>query len=291
MALTRGQEKRKKARTEGATQAAPKQTFLEMLESPTLDMSALAAAAKFATGRPRTVRRGGTTNSTKDTTTANKNTAPPTAAAMAGKISPGARYILPFRSPPDTTSGTSNMLPPIPSLHFPSIGGGGHFEVNFQIVGNPIGSGSFGTVYKCQSKLDERHYAVKEIKHSSGASKEARALATLSDYPASDAFPASHVVRYYSAWTEGGRLYIQTELCTSTLRSELDSRQPMSHKRRCKLLHSMLLCLTFIHERNICHLDIKPDNIFIKDDQYKLGVSIGSRQLAPTFILCRLFVC
>ena len=282
MALTRGQEKRKKARTEGATQAAPKQTFLEMLESPTLDMSALAAAAKFATGRPRTVRRGGTTNSTKDTTTANKNTAPSTAAAMAGKTSPAAdggfrlfRTAL-FRTAPDTTSGTSNMLPPIPS-HFPSIGGGGHFEVNFQIVGNPIGSGSFGTVYKCQSKLDERHYAVKEIKHSSGASKEARALATLSDYPASDAFPASHVVRYYSAWTEGGRLYIQTELCTSTLRSELDSRQPMSHKRRCKLLHSMLLCLTFIHERNICHLDIKPDNIFIKDDLYKLGVSIGSR--------------
>jgi hypothetical protein len=268
------QQKKEKARTEGATQATPNQTSLEDVESPTLTP----ALANFATG-PRTVRRGGTTNSTnstKDTTTANKNTAPPvfplfplhttspatdTAAATAAKPSPAADYVIPFVS--------TLATPPVTTCHF---------EANFVIVGNLIGSGSFGKVYKCQSTLDRRHYAVKEVKHTSSASKEARILAILSDYPASAAFLAFHVVRYYSAWAEGSRLFIQTELCTSTLRSKLDLRQPMPHKRRCELLHAMLLALTFIHKRNICHLDIKPENIFIKGDDYKLGVSIGSRQ-------------
>jgi serine/threonine protein kinase len=91
---------------------------------------------------------------------------------------------------------------------------------------------------------------------------------------------------------EEGRLHIQTELCTSTLQAELEvpsthqmiefeapalpQRKPMSHERRYKLLREILLALELIHKNNMCHLDIKPENIFIKTDQYKLGVSIDA---------------
>lgn len=41
--------------------------------------------------------------------------------------------------------------------------------------------------------------------------------------------------------------------------------------RRFKLLREILLALDLIHGNDMVHLDIKPENIFIKGDQYKLG--------------------
>jgi serine/threonine protein kinase len=56
----------------------------------------------------------------------------------------------------------------------------------------------------------------------------------------------------------------------------------MSHERRYKLLREILLALELIHRNNMCHLDIKPENIFLKTDQYKLGVSIAATRV-PIF--------
>ena len=177
----------------------------------------------------------------------------------------------------------------------------GRFETDFQIVGRPLGKGSFGTVYKCLSKVDGCTYGIKvanrRIKGVADRErmlKEVYALAALSDQADTAAF---HIVRYHQAWMEEGRLHIQTELCTSTLQAELEVspsaaaqthqmqveapplRQPMSHERRYKLLREILLALELIHKNNMCHLDIKPENIFIKTDQYKLGVSIAATRV------------
>jgi wee1-like protein kinase len=70
---------------------------------------------------------------------------------------------------------------------------------------------------------------------------------------------------------EDDRLFIQTELCVGTLSDEVSRGITTLEKRQYKLLREMLLALDFIHRSNMVHLDIKPDNIFIKNDQYKLG--------------------
>jgi wee1-like protein kinase len=93
------------------------------------------------------------------------------------------------------------------------------------------------------------------------------ALAALSDQADTAAF---HIVRYHQAWMEENRLYIQTELCSFTLDAEM-RRGPMSVERRYKLLREVLLALEFIHRNGMVHLDIKPENVFVKNDQYKLG--------------------
>jgi len=147
------------------------------------------------------------------------------------------------------------------------------FAADFEVVGT-LGNGAFGCVYKVRNRTDLRLYAIKAAKREArGKSdrdrmlQEVYALAALSDQTSAGAM---HIVRYHQAWMEGNRLYIQTELCQSTLMDEV-SEGVMTEKRLYKLLREILLALDYVHGSGMIHLDIKPDNIFIKNDQYKLG--------------------
>jgi wee1-like protein kinase len=148
------------------------------------------------------------------------------------------------------------------------------FYADFDIIGE-LGKGSFGTVYKVLSRLDGCMYAIKLAQRQARGTldrdrmlKEVYALAALSD----QADPATfHIVRYHQAWMEDDRLYIQTELCSGTLADEIARGLLTDDYRRYKVLREILVALEFIHNQEMCHLDIKPENIFIKNDQFKLG--------------------
>ena len=152
--------------------------------------------------------------------------------------------------------------------------GKSRFYSDFDVIGE-LGKGSFGNVFKVLSRLDGCMYAIKAAhRQAKGAAdrgrmlKEVYALAALSDQADTANF---HIVRYHQAWMEDDRLYIQTELCSGTLGDEMARVGPLTPQRRYKLLREMLLALDFIHRNNMVHLDIKPENIFLKNDQYKLG--------------------
>lgn len=70
---------------------------------------------------------------------------------------------------------------------------------------------------------------------------------------------------------EDDRLYIQTELCSGTLADEVARFGRPTEARRYKVMREILVALAFIHRHNMVHLDIKPENIFLKNDQFKLG--------------------
>jgi len=148
------------------------------------------------------------------------------------------------------------------------------FEQDFDIIGT-LGSGCFGTVYKCLSRLDGCTYAIKAAKHRAKGNlartrmlQEVKALAELSDVSDMAAF---HIVRYHQAWIEDDRLHIVTDLCHSTLHVEMSKGFLKHEARQYKLLREMLLALKLIHQHGKVHLDIKPENIFLKDDKFKLG--------------------
>mmetsp|Transcript_27430 Transcript_27430/g.54872 ORF Transcript_27430/g.54872 Transcript_27430/m.54872 type:complete len:780 (-) Transcript_27430:89-2428(-) len=117
--------------------------------------------------------------------------------------------------------------------------------------------------------------------------REVHALAALCKKADVRAF---HIVRYFQSWLEDdGTLYIQTELCSATLRDEMTGnaingervakknrststpRDKIDIHRQFKILREMLLALELLHEQGMVHLDIKPENILIKDNMYKLG--------------------
>ena len=160
----------------------------------------------------------------------------------------------------------------------PGVGGAGgeqtvgppssRFYSDFDVIAE-LGSGSFGNVYQALSRLDGCMYAIKVAHRAArGESdkdrmlKEVYALAALSDQADTATF---HIVRYHQAWMEEQRLYIQTELCTTTLQAEIEQVAPMQLplSTRYKCMREILLALEFIHRNGMVHLDIKPENIFV----------------------------
>ncbi|XP_010522772.1 PREDICTED: wee1-like protein kinase [Tarenaya hassleriana] len=131
-----------------------------------------------------------------------------------------------------------------------------------------IGAGNFSRVYKAVKRIDGCLYAVKhstrQLYHESERQKalmEVQALGALGFH--------ENIVGYYSSWLENDQLYIQLELCDHSL-SETSS-QKFANRDILVMMYQIAKALQFVHESGIAHLDVKPDNIYVKNGKYKLG--------------------
>lgn len=175
------------------------------------------------------------------------------------------------------------------------------FRADYVDVG-VVGRGGFCRVMRVIHRLDGATYAVKRTERKLQthrerleALREVQAMAALSG--ASPAPGLEHVVRYYGAWTErdrdGEHLFMQLELCDGTLASARERAIELANAARdvpddagarrraadarfgewkiARVLRQIAAALACAHARNVAHLDVKPDNILVKDGVYKLG--------------------
>ncbi|XP_072164985.1 wee1-like protein kinase 2 [Diadema setosum] len=130
-----------------------------------------------------------------------------------------------------------------------------------------IGSGEFGSVYKCINKLDGCLYAVKKSKRPiAGSAFEQMALNEV--YAHAVLGTHIHVVRYYSAWSEDGHMIIQNEYCNGGSLADIISTNRTKYCVMTETELKQVLCqlaqgLQYIHSQGLVHMDIKPGNIFI----------------------------
>ncbi|CAF1317303.1 unnamed protein product [Adineta steineri] len=127
-----------------------------------------------------------------------------------------------------------------------------------------LGHGEFSHVYLCTNRLDGLNYAIKTSKQSIiGTSYEQIAWREICAY----AILTSHenLVRYYSAWIElDGRFFIQLEYCNGgSLEDLIEKNRQINEQELINILHQLSDVLSFLHGKDLAHLDIKPSNIMI----------------------------
>jgi len=132
-----------------------------------------------------------------------------------------------------------------------------------------IGRGNFSNVYKVLKQLDGCLYVVKCTTKKLGSGRERIKAYTEVQSMVAIGFH-ENIVGYYSLWSDNGQLYIQLELCDHSL-STKNCPALLTERHEIEALYQVACALQFIHEKGIAHLDVKPENIYVKNGVYKLG--------------------
>lgn len=127
-----------------------------------------------------------------------------------------------------------------------------------------LGTGEFGTVYRARNKKDRCEYAIRRIylprpeSEKEKVFREVRALANLD---------MRFIVRYYSSWVDmreevffGNpveRLYIQMELCKTSLKDWLETNRERNKEIIKHRFHQIACGVDYIHSEGLMHRNLK----------------------------------
>jgi len=160
------------------------------------------------------------------------------------------------------------------------------------VVDSMLGRGGFGLTYLCAEPALLRWVAVKEL-FPPGAIREGTSVTvprgtSIEEWDkmrrafASEArklagFADSSIVRVFGVWEENGTAYLAMEaLDGGSLAANLKAKGTLTPKRTCELGIDLCRALGLLHEGNLLHRDVKPDNIFFAADGSPVLIDFGN---------------
>lgn len=134
-----------------------------------------------------------------------------------------------------------------------------------------LGTGSFGEVWKVQSKEDGKLYAVKKSRERFRGDFDRKQR--LEEVNKNEFIPRhKNCVHFFKAWEELDHLYIQTELCEMSLKDYAESVQFIEEKEIWNMIVDLCNGLKNLHDADFVHMDLKSANMFLgRDGFYKIG--------------------
>ncbi|KAK6277397.1 hypothetical protein POUND7_017720 [Theobroma cacao] len=152
-----------------------------------------------------------------------------------------------------TTEPTSNISP------------NGRFKRNITYweKGEPLGNGSFGSVFEGISD-DGFFFAVKEVSLLDQGSQGKQSIIQLEQEIALlSQFEHENIVQYYGTDKDESKLYIFLELVTKGSLLSLYSKYHLKDSQVSAYTRQILHGLKYLHDRNVVHRDIKCANILV----------------------------
>lgn len=146
-----------------------------------------------------------------------------------------------------------------------------HISQLFEI-GNRLGKGAYGVVWKVKNRLTGKYLALKKIynafQNSTDAQRTYREIMYLKKIRQNE-----NIIKLYDviASENGKDIYISFELMESDL--HLVTRANLLNKDQIRyILYQLGRALKFLHSAKLIHRDLKPSNIFINSDcKIKIG--------------------
>ncbi|CAK0811599.1 unnamed protein product, partial [Prorocentrum cordatum] len=142
-----------------------------------------------------------------------------------------------------------------------------HRRINikqFYDIGDRIGQGSYGAVYRATQRASGKYCAVKCIKarlrtEARRCSQEVAIMRSV-DHP--------NVVKLLESFQDGRCTYLVVELCRGghVLSRSMTKGRPFSERKAAVVLQQILRGTLYLHSRSIAHRDLKPDNLLFSSD-------------------------
>ncbi|KAM8876692.1 serine/threonine-protein kinase ULK3 [Synchiropus picturatus] len=149
------------------------------------------------------------------------------------------------------------------------------------ILTERLGSGTYATVYKAYRKANNREaVAVKVVEKKTLNKASTENLLTEIEILKTVKHP--HIVQLkYFVW-DSQNIYLILEWCSGgDLSRFIRSRRILPERVARRFLQQIACALQFLHERNISHLDLKPQNILLSGSVLKLADFGFAQYMSP----------
>lgn len=168
----------------------------------------------------------------------------------------------------------------------------GNTLANRYTIKRNLGQGGFGVTYLAEQNSLQRKVAIKEFfmkdlseRNADGSIicgtansraivercrqkfiKEARLIAS---------FDNPHIVKVHDVFDENGTAYYVMDYVEGKTLKEIVDRTPLPEAQAVNYIKQIGDALSYIHNRNVLHLDVKPSNILIKSDGTAVLIDFG----------------
>ncbi len=134
-------------------------------------------------------------------------------------------------------------------------------------IGEQIGSGGMGVVYRAQSVLDKTKPVAVKLLRDSSVNGERSSRRFKREAMIIDKLDHPNIVKIEARGTHQGKTFIALELLEGqTLQNKINRESPIALAVCLRIMKQICDAVRFIHEKEVIHRDLKPGNIMLVRD-------------------------